>query len=93
MATEAERITRLEQAFVALTDLLQKMDARADRHDDSIERHELWLDQMRAAEINTDARLAALTDAQIQTEAALTRLADAQARTDERLNALMDRLA
>ncbi len=86
MATEAERITRLEQAFVALTDLLQKMDARADRH-------ETWIDELHAAQANTDAKLAALTDAQIQTEAALRRLADAQTRTDERLNALIDRLA
>ncbi len=83
MATEEQRITRLEQAFVTITELFQNMDSRLDRHESGI-------DELHAAQANSEAKIAALADAQIRTEEALTRLADAQTRTEEVLRRLLE---
>jgi chromosome segregation ATPase len=90
--TIEERVMQLE-SFAAdvreytrlLTETVMRMDARLDRH-------EQWIDELRAAQANSETKIAALADAQIRTEAALARLADAQTRTEERLNDLIDRL-
>jgi chromosome segregation ATPase len=92
-----ERIARLEQSFVMLTELAQSSDER--------------MDALAEAQANTETRVAALADAQIRTEdrmAELTvtvsglttamttlaermaELAEAQAHTDQRLDALID---
>jgi hypothetical protein len=85
-----ERITRLEQSFVMLTELARNADER--------------LDGLAEAQANTEARVAALADAQIRTEdrlaeltttisglaTAMTTLAEAQTHTDRRLDALID---
>ncbi len=78
-----ERVLRLENAFTILVELAQSTDER--------------MDDLIAAQVNSEAKIAALADAQIQTEGALktltqrvTELTDAQAHTDRRLDALID---
>jgi chromosome segregation ATPase len=99
-----ERLSRVENAFVTLTRLVENISGRMDQHLD-------WINQLGEAQANADARIAALADAQIHTEermvrvetalatlveaqsrseSALARLADAQAHTDQKLNALID---
>jgi chromosome segregation ATPase len=99
-----ERLSRVENAFVTLTRLVESMDGRMDQH-------MAWINQLGEAQANADARIAALADAQIyteermarvemalvslaeaqaRTEDALTRLAEAQAHTDQKLDALID---
>lgn len=81
------RVTRLEESYVTAVELLQS-------HHDGIT-------EMRTAQANADARIAALADAQIRTEAAMERgnervqtalaqLAESQTHTDQRLDALID---
>jgi chromosome segregation ATPase len=99
-----ERLSRVENAFVTLTRLVESMSKRMDQHLELI-------NQLGEAQANADARIAALADAQInteermvrvetalatlveaqaRTESALARLADAQAHTDQKLDALID---
>ncbi len=81
--TIEERVTHLE-AFAAdvrdhtriLTEVIRRMDSRLDRHNDSIDRHEAWIDELHAAQANSEAKIAALADAQIHTEAALRNLTE-----------------
>ena len=54
-----ERVLRLESAFVTLTRLAEKMDARVGRADKRVD--------------NSDVKLAALADAQIRIEKMLLR--------------------
>ncbi len=72
-----ERLARVEQAFVTLTELAVRADERMDSHDRSF--NEL------------DTKIAALTDAQIKTEAVLAKLAETQERTDVRLAEMQER--
>lgn len=87
LANMQRRVAGLEESYVTMTKLLES-------------RHE-GVAEMRAAQANADAKIAALADAQIRTEAALergnervqnalTRLAESQAHTDQRLDALID---
>lgn len=83
-----ERITQLESAFTMLLNMTRNLDERADTHTD-------WINQLGAAQAETERKIAALVDAQIRTEDALARLttkmsdlADAQAHTDATFNAL-----
>ena len=86
-ANMQRRIPSLEEANATLVELLQS-------HHDGIT-------EMRAAQANADAKIAALADAQIRSEAAmergnervqtaLARLAESQTHTDQRLDALID---
>jgi chromosome segregation ATPase len=98
-----ERLSRVENAFVTLTRLVENMSGRRDQHLE-------WINQLGEAQANADARIAALADAQIhteermvrvetalatlveaqaRTESALARLAEAQAQTDQKLDALV----
>ena len=74
------RVTRLEESYVTVVELLQS--------------HHEGITEMRAAQANADAKIAALADAQIRADerqqAALTQLAESQAHTDRRLDALID---
>lgn len=71
-----EIIARLDRGFQLLVQLA--------------EGHSGQLDDLRAAQAESERRIAALADAQIRTEDALARLAEAQAHTDGRLDALID---
>jgi chromosome segregation ATPase len=99
-----ERLSRVENAFVTLTRLVENISGRMDQHSQ-------WINQLGEAQVNADARIAALADAQIhteermvrvetalaalveaqaRTESALARLAEAQAHTTQKLDALLD---
>jgi hypothetical protein len=92
-----ERVFRLENAFATLVRLAASTDERLDQHLS-------WINQLGAAQVNSEAKIAALADAQIRTEeaianltaaqgrteVALVRLAASQAHTDQRLDALID---
>jgi hypothetical protein len=89
MSTE-ERLSRLENAFITLTRLAESMSERMDQHLD-------WINQLGDAQVNADARIAALADAQIHTEermvrveTALATLVEAQARTESALARLAE---
>ena len=85
-----DRVLRLE-SFAAdvrehtrlLTEVIRRMDERDDRH-------ETWIDELHAAQANSDAKIAALTDAQIRTGERIGAMADAQAHADARIAALAD---
>ena len=49
-------------------------------------RAEERIDELRAAQADSEAKIAALADAQIKTEGALAKLAEAQARAEQRLS-------
>jgi len=74
-ARDAARTSDLERHFKMLTELAVRASERADDAD-------AGLVEMRAAQANADARIAALADAQIRTEEALKRLIE----RDERRN-------
>jgi chromosome segregation ATPase len=80
MTTE-DRILRLEDAFVTLTDLAENIDRRLDTHDS-------WINRLGEAQAHTEERIAALIDAQIRTEEALARLTEAQAGNERSLGVL-----
>ncbi|MGB8510932.1 MAG: hypothetical protein WCD76_21340 [Pyrinomonadaceae bacterium] len=88
MTTE-ERVLRLENAFASLSEIAAKVDLRTDavvgmlqNHEERFDDHTDWINQLGAAQAETERKIAALVDAQIRTEDALARLADAQAHTD-----------
>ena len=102
--TNEERIARLENSFVILTELARSADEWRDTHRD-------WINRLAEAQANSDSKIAALTDAQIRTDERIaelsstmttlsstmatlaermSELADAQAHTDRRLDALID---
>jgi predicted nucleic acid-binding Zn-ribbon protein len=96
MSTE-KRIERLESAFVQLSEMVGSTDERADQHQDWINQLGSRMEELASAQVNTEHKIAALTDAMIRvedaqtrTEDALVRLADAQARTEKKLDALID---
>ena len=87
MTTE-ERVLRLENAFVMLTELVRNAEERSDDHDK-------WINELGAAQANSEAKIAALADAQIKNESAIASLtlkmaalADAQVKTEEALAGL-----
>ncbi len=79
--TIEEQVTRLE-GFAAdvrehtrlLTEVIRRMDERDDRTHERADRHEQWIDELHAAQANSEAKIAALADAQIRTEETLRRL-------------------
>ena len=87
LANALRRVTGLEESYVTTARLLES--------------HHDGMTELRAAQANADAKLAALAAAPISTEAvmergnervqtALTQLAESQAHTDQRLDALID---
>lgn len=113
MTTE-ERLLRLENSFSSLSELAAKSEANtaqlielARNADERMDDHEKWINELGAAQANSEARIAALADAQIKTEAVITSLGQkvdslaqqvgeltaAQSATDRRLNALIDGLS
>ena len=89
MSTE-ERLSRLENAFVTLTRLAESLDER-------LNTQLSWINELGAAQANSEARIAALADAQIHTEGrmarvetALASLAEAQTRTENALAKLAE---
>ncbi len=99
MSTE-ERVTQLEQAFVTVTRMLQNHSERLDTHMD-------WINQLGAAQAESERRIAQLIDEHIRTEEtlrqfaastneALQQLAESQRRTDAKVfntDARLDRIA
>jgi hypothetical protein len=86
----AERLARLENAFVNLTRMTESLDER-------VNTQLSWINLLGEAQANSEAKIAALADAQIKTEDALvqltqahTKLAESQAHTDQRLDGLID---
>jgi chromosome segregation ATPase len=59
--TNEERIARLENSFVILTELARSADEWRDTHRD-------WINQLAEAQANSDSKIAALADAQIRTD-------------------------
>jgi chromosome segregation ATPase len=59
--TNEERITRLENSFVILTELARSADEWRDTHLD-------WINQLAEAQSNSDSKIAALANAQIRTD-------------------------
>ncbi len=70
------RVATLEEAVKLLTELTLRFDER--------------VDELRAAQENSERKIAALADAQIKTEEELQALASAQRHTNQRLDALID---
>ena len=61
------RTASLEKSFQALTQLAVSASERADQHG-------AWINQLGAAQAETEVKIAALADAQVRTEEALARL-------------------
>ena len=83
IAKQDERTAGLEESFKMLVELARNASERADQH-------ETWINELGAAQANSEAKIAALTDAQIRTSEALVRLAESQAHTDRKLEALIE---
>jgi hypothetical protein len=58
--------------------------------DERDDRHESWIDELHAAQADSDARIAALADAQIRTEDALVRMEAAIGRNTEDISQLSE---
>jgi hypothetical protein len=80
MSTE-ERVTQLEQAFVTVTELLRNHSERLDTHMD-------WINQLGAAQAESERRYAQLIDEHIRTDDEFKKLAASQQRTEEALRQL-----
>jgi chromosome segregation ATPase len=91
MSTE-ERVTRLEGAFVQLTEMVRTTDERADTHQGWINQLGSRMEELADAQANTERKIAALVDAQIRTEDAMARLANAQAHAEETVAALASKV-
>jgi chromosome segregation ATPase len=80
LANMQRRGTGLEESYVTVTRLLES--------------HHDGMTELRAAQANSEQKIAALTDAQIRADerqqAALTQLSESQAHTGRRLDALID---
>ena len=85
-----DRITRVESAFVMLSELVQNHGERFDTHREWLNKLGARMDELAAAQANTEQKLAALVDAQIHTEQQFARLAEAQARTEDELRRLSE---
>jgi chromosome segregation ATPase len=90
-----ERIARLENSFVILTELARSADEWRDTHRDWISQLAQSQANLAEAQANTDVKIAALVDAQIRTERAQAEtevkfkaLAAAQANSDAKIAAL-----
>ena len=95
MSTE-ERVTQLEQAFVTVTQLLQNHSERLDTHMDWVNQLGSGLTELRAAQAESERRIAQLIDEHIRTEETFRQLAESQRRTDAKVfntDARLDRLA
>ncbi len=68
-ANQNGRIARLEESFLTLVELARRSDERVDQHQE-------WINQLGAAQAESERKIAAL--------------ADAQAHTDQRLDGLID---
>ena len=83
------RVPRLEESFVMLVALARSHEERIDQANEGI-------DQLRAAQANSEQKIAALADAQIRGEDAMNELrgalADAHARTEAALATLTERV-
>jgi chromosome segregation ATPase len=77
------RAARLEEGFQILARL-------GENHSGQLDDLRATLNQLGAAQAESERKIAALADAQIRTEDALSRLAEAQTHTDQRLDALID---
>jgi hypothetical protein len=83
-----DRVLQLEKSFQILTQLAVNASERSEQQLE-------WINQLGAAQVETESKLAALIDAQVRTEDALAALTvkvdalvDAQARADARLDRL-----
>ena len=92
-----ERILRLEKAMATLAELSADQQRRTSRLEESFvtlveltRSHNEGMDELRAAQTESDRKISALADAQLRTEEALKQLAEAQTHTDQRLDALID---
>ena len=70
--SDEERLTNLEEFVKLMTQWALRAEER--------------MDELRTAQADSEAKIAALADAQIKTEEALAKLAEAQARAEERLS-------
>ena len=76
LANVQRRVTGLEKANATLVELLG--------------RHHEGITEMRAAQANADAKIAALAESQADADAKIAALAESQAHSDRRLDALID---
>jgi hypothetical protein len=76
-----ERLLKLEEFASDVREYTRILTAMIQRHDERLDEHATEIAELRAAESNADARIAALADAQIRTEDALKKLIE---RDDER---------
>ena len=102
LAAKADgRLDIVDDRLDQFDDRLDKLLTLALSGDERLSQHQLWLNELGAAQANSEARIAALADAQIRLaesqaqaqariDAALKELAEAQAHTDRRLDALID---
>lgn len=82
-AKQQERTVGLEEAFKMLVELVRSASEHADQH-------QTWINELGAAQANSEAKLATLTDSQIRADASLVRLREAQANSDAKMVALTD---
>src|SRR5947199_6547046 len=85
-----ERVVDLEKAFVQLTQLAISASERADTHEkwinslgSNMERLSARMEELAAAQANSEVKIAALTDAQIRTEDAIAKSNDAIAKSND----------
>ncbi|MDQ1557420.1 MAG: hypothetical protein QOD32_480 [Pyrinomonadaceae bacterium] len=83
LAKQDERMTGLEDSFKMLVELARNASERADQH-------ESWINDLGAAQANSETKIAALADAQIRTDESLIMLREAQANSDIKIAALAD---
>ena len=88
-----ERVVDLEKAFVQLTQLAISASERADTHEkwinslgSNMERLSARMEELAAAQANSEVKIAALTDAQIRTEDAIAKSSDAMEKSIAKSN-------
>jgi hypothetical protein len=82
-AEQQRRTARLEESLVVLIELSRS-------HNESIDELRSGQIELRAAQTESEQKIAALVDAQIRTEGAHAALADAHAASDQKIAALAD---
>jgi septal ring factor EnvC (AmiA/AmiB activator) len=84
MSTE-EKVTQLEQSVAIVTRLLENHSGQLDTHTDWINQLGSGQAELRAAQAESERRIAQLVDERIRTEEALRQLAESQRRTSRQL--------
>lgn len=83
VSDQQRRVARLEESYVAAAEM-------PGRHDHRLDGQDSGLDELRAAQAESERKIAALADAQAETDRKMAALAESQAHSDRRMGALID---